>query len=914
MPLAADPVSLHPELWAKSPRGLHLPPDAPQFHPLLCHLIDAAMVALQMWRRVLSAALKTRLTERLGCRSQEEAGRWIAFFVGLHDLGKATPNFAVQWDEGWFRIRQSGYEACKHDKAPSHGEMTTATLHKILKELGCAKDIALPVAQVIGGHHGLFPQAIPEATRKAGGGRWEAARTNLVRALLATLDLQGAPWPSGDVTADNGFLVTLAGLTSVADWIASDASSFPFAGDSFTLEAYRRQSRRQAREALHRLGWLGRPTTETPRSFTELFDRIPNALQRQVIAQLPQLAPPGILVIESPMGGGKTEAALTVADAWAAAGHAGFYIGLPTMATSNQIFGRVKTYLGNRYPAQGVTYQLLHGHASLHEEFELLLAQGKAFLRPTGVGQREDAPAPGVMAAEWFTYKKRGLLAPYGVGTVDQALMAVLQTKHYFVRLFGLAGKVVVLDEVHAYDAYMLALMAHLLTWLAAIGSPVILLSATLPDRTRAALLSAYATGLGAAEAPLPSAPYPRLSWWAGGKPGAVTLTDLPERTMSLQWCTESDDPAAPGWLEALVDRLSDGGCAAVICNNVRRAQDVFRRLRDRLPADTCLLFHAQFPFDERMQREDAALRLFGPKKAERPQRFVLVATQVVEQSLDLDFDLIVTDLAPVDLLLQRSGRLCRHSYTQRLSSFTAPTLWVITPPLGDDGGPTFSGADRKVYDEHVLLASWYHLQGRETIAIPGDVSALVEAVYGAAEPPAGLGPALAERWQKTAVRLAQVRAHHDTEAGRREIPPMQSELLSHPQADLDDDDASVVHPALRGVTRLAGPSCAVVCLTAGPDGVPCLPDGQPVDLAAEPDLTRTRALLGRSLRINRANLALALLARNPPPGWRRSPHLRGHRCLVFDQAGYAQVGDQPLRLGPDFGLEVLGKGEEANS
>lgn len=913
-PAAAQPIELHPELWAKSPRGLKLSPEAPQFHPLLCHLLDAAMVALQMWRRVLSSALTARLTERLGCRSQDEAGRWVAFFVGLHDLGKATPNFAAQWPDGWFRIRRSGYESVKHEKAPSHGEMTAATLWRILTSLGCPKGIALPVAQVIGGHHGLFPKDMPEATRKAGGGRWEIARANLVRALLAALDLQGAPWPSGDVATGNGFLITLAGLTSVADWIASDVVSFPFAGDSFTLDEYRRRSRRQARHALNRLGWLGRPREQMPRSFAELFDRKPNVLQRQVIAQLPKLEPPGILVIESPMGGGKTEAALTVADAWAVAGHAGFYVGLPTMATSNQIFSRVKTYLGNRYPGQGVTYQLLHGHASLHEEFELLLAEGKAFLRPTGIGQREDAPTPGVMAAEWFTYKKRGLLAPYGVGTVDQALMAVLQTKHYFVRLFGLAGKVVILDEVHAYDAYMLALMAHLLTWLAAIGSPVILLSATLPDQTRAALVSAYSSGMGAPATPLPSAPYPRLSWYAGGGPGALTLTDLPERTVSLEWFTESEGSEPPRWMEDLVGRLSDEGCAAVICNNVRRAQFVFAWLRDRLPADTCLLFHAQFPFDERMQRENDVLRLFGPEKAERPRRFVLVATQVVEQSLDLDFDLIVTDLAPVDLLLQRSGRLFRHSHTRRPPGFTAPTMWVVTPPLGDDGGPTFSGADRRVYDEHILLASWYHLQGRKTIAIPDDVSALVEAVYGAEEPPAGLDRDLIARWLKTAARLAKVRAHRETEAGRREIPGVTAELLDHPQADLDEDEASVAHPALRGVTRLSGPNCAVVCLAATPDGVPCLPDGQPVDLAAEPDLARTRALLGRSLRISRANLALALLALDPPAGWRKSPHLRGHRCLVFDEAGYALVGDQQLRLTRDLGFEVLREGEEADS
>lgn len=908
---SAEPTELHPELWAKSPRGLNLPPEAPQFHPLLCHLIDAAMVALQMWRRVLSPSLKARLTQVLRCSTQDEAGRWVAFFAGLHDLGKATPNFACQWEEGWFRIRRAGYEGCKYDKAPRHGDMTAATLFRILGALGCPEGIAIPVAQIIGGHHGLFPQAIPEASRKAGGGRWDVARSNLVRALLTALDLKGTPWPTGGVSGENGFLVTLAGLTSVADWIASDISSFPFAGDTFTVSDYCRRARRQARQALHRLGWLGRPSAHTPRGFTELFSRTPNALQRQVIAQLPDITPPGIFVIESPMGGGKTEAALTVADAWAGAGHPGFYIALPTMATSNQIFGRVQKYLGNRYPGQGVTYQLLHGHASLHEEFELLLSQGKAFLTPSGVG-RPDEVASGVMAAEWFTYKKRGLLAPYGVGTVDQALMAVLQTKHFFVRLFGLAGRVVILDEVHAYDAYMMALMAHLLTWLGALGSPVVLVSATLPERTRASLLSAYAAGMGRTDGTLPTVAYPRLSWWSGEGPGAISLTGLPERTIYLNWFEDSGDLQATPWTRDLVDRLAGGGCAAVICNNVRRAQAVFCQLRKLLPAGTSLLFHAQFPFDDRMEREKAALRFFGPDKSERPERFVLVATQVVEQSLDLDFDLIVTDLAPVDLLLQRSGRLFRHDHTQRPALFEKPTLWVIKPPQGEDGGPAFSLADRLVYAEHVLLASWHHLKDRKQIAIPGDVSTLVETVYGTGTPPDGLDPGLTARWVETAERLAEVRQRNEKEALTREIPSVTAELLTHPQADLDDDEQSMAHPALRGVTRLSGPSCAVVCLVIGPDGSPCLPDGTAVDLEAEPDLPRTRALLGRSLRISRPDVAKVLLAAAPPPGWRRSAHVRAHRCLIFDQTGRTMVGQHLLTLDPDLGL-VYG-GEEADS
>ena len=217
-------------------------------------------------------------------------------------------------------------------------------------------------------------------------------------------------------------------------------------------------------------------------------------------------------------------------------------------------------------------------------------------------------------AGEWFTYRKRGLLAPFGVGTVDQALLSVLQVKHGFVRLFGLAGKTVVVDEVHAYDAYMTTLLERLLEWLAALNSPVVLLSATLPIVKRQALVNAYLNGLGRPpEAELPNEAYPRMTWTGAGGVRVRTGETAPatRRRLGLRWL-----PFGVEGLPAhLLDQLRDGGCAAVICNTVNRAQEVYASLRDSyavLPEQErpdLDLFHVRFLFKDRQEREERCVR-----------------------------------------------------------------------------------------------------------------------------------------------------------------------------------------------------------------------------------------------------------------------------------------------------------------
>ena len=242
--------------------------------------------------------------------------------------------------------------------------------------------------------------------------------------------------------------------------------------------------------------------------------------------QLTFTAPgPGLLLIEAPMGEGKTEAALLAAEVVAAkTGAAGLFVGLPTQATTDQMFSRVTDWL--RRAASPPTVALAHGKARRNQAYRRLM--------PAGVGMDEDAA--GLTASQWLAGRKRVLLTPVVVGTIDQLLLAGIASRHVALRFLGLTGKAVIIDEVHAYDAYMSVILGRALAWLGAARVPVILLSATLPAAARRSLLTSYA----GTEVGLTGTGYPLLTW-----------VDAPTRTAPV--------PFVPEWLRQ--NQTSMAGC-----------------------------------------------------------------------------------------------------------------------------------------------------------------------------------------------------------------------------------------------------------------------------------------------------------------------------------------------------------------
>lgn len=920
--------------WAKlSPRG-----SPSMVHPLICHMIDVAAVTRAIWDTVLTEEERRVVASSLGC-SRGAAAPWIAFLGGLHDLGKASPAFQSTDPKAGERLGAAGLICRSPVRNASHGVVSTVSLMSILPAFGLSDSMVDRLAAVVGGHHGVFPRSAEVVGAlgnpgAVGDGPWAKAREALAQLLATLLDLPSEDPP---VRLDNATAMFLAGLISVADWIGSVEELFPPIGRYPYLEPavdaahYFRRSGSMARDALDLLGWTGWSPSSQALDFSGLFPAIqsPYPVQQMVADLADGLDSPGLVVVEAPMGEGKTEAAIYLADRWGAKlGQRGCYFALPTQATSDQMYRRVWEFLRRRYPAELVNLQLLHGHASLSALFQGLLRSGErqravaAGLEPHGVAGEVgyDGASAGVVAAEWFTYRKRGLLAPFGVGTVDQVLLAALQTRHVFVRLFGLAHKTVILDEVHAYDAYMTALLERLLEWLGALGSSVVLLSATLPDDRRLRLLEAYARGAGYPfDRTATRASYPRVTWVFRASSGArqVGVSPRSSRKLKLEWV----DGALPadGESFALGERLrraleERGGCVAVICNTVARAQQVYLALKPYFPdtADDGLpvldLLHARYLYEDRRKREERTLVRFGKPDGEvemgdgtvlrvrRPDRAVLVSTQIIEQSLDLDFDLMVTDLAPVDLLLQRSGRLHRHIRKGRPGP-ECPTLWVCRP-REEDGVPIFESGFAEVYDEHVLLRTWLELRDRSEIQVPEDVEDLIESVYGERALPAESPDQLARYWETTWIGLKRLLETYDAKGRSLRILPPQcptDEILEDFNRQLEEDDPGL-SPSLQALTRLSDPTVSVVCLMAGEQG------GED---DTRPDRQTTIRLLGRSVSISHRGIVPLLLKEDVPVGWRKEPLLRHHRLLRLDGDRNKSLGCYRLRLDEEIGLVV---------
>lgn len=891
---------LHLGIWAKTPRGAELLPGEGKYHPLICHMVDTAMVALCMWNNVLTKSIKGQIHTKLGLSSSEDTARWIAFFAGLHDLGKASPGFAKKSQELWSKLVVKGFSGLSRQDTVPHQILTSILVEDLFQNvLGLDNDVAQPISRVLGAHHGLFPDAenLKKGKFDIGKGKWPKAQQELLQVLAFILRVNLNELPKGDLRKENNFLMTLSGLCSVADWIASDHDCFPFAGDNVLLPQYPERSKDLAHKALQSLGWLARPNSMDVFDFSELFEKkTPNQLQQQVINIAKDLDGPSLLLLEYPMGGGKTEAALWLADFLACTqDQKGMYFALPTMATSNQMFGRVNEYIANRFHDTSINTILLHGHASLNSEFQLISEGHKAGQQPLNTNDSELAS---IQAAEWFTYRKRGLLSPYGIGTVDQTLLAILQARHFFVRLFGLAGKVVVIDEIHAYDSYMQVLLERLISWLALSNTSVILLSATLPSGTSRALLNSFTQGRSLPVSNISFAHYPRVSWITGNGVHSQHIEGTVKRSVVLHFLYDED------WIGQLKDAMVEGGCVAVIMNTVGRAQEVYQRLTEHFSSEELNIFHARYPFDIRMEKETVVLNKFS-YNSQRPFRSVVVATQVIEQSLDLDFDLIITDLAPIDLLLQRSGRLWRH-HRSRPTAFNVPSLWVLMPPVDDKDIPGFDPGSEKVYDSHTLLRTWLQLRYKQSIEIPSEVEQLIENVYGELPPPDDLSEELHELWVETKKSLEKALKKQKFLAKKKCIPRINSEVINM-EMEILEEDKEDKHPALQALTRLGGPSVTVVCLEEKRGELWTVGENKHrVSLIKRPSQEELRDLLGSSLRVSFAvSLVKRIMDIEPPQSWMSQVHLRKCRVLRFDSSGECLTNDLPLRLDSELGLYV---------
>ncbi|MFG2690820.1 CRISPR-associated helicase Cas3' [Streptomyces sp. NPDC048405] len=960
MGLADEVVARVSRLWGKSAAR-----NGGRTHLLLGHLLDTAAVAGVMWDQYVSVAFRRRLDEVSGGRGRA----WFMWVCGIHDCGKACPAFqAMDAAEAapvlaagltWGRLPAARGKRWRHDVAGA-----VLLLPRLVAEWG-DEEAAGWVWPLVAGHHGAFPPAgalDPPRGAQGRGAAWEEAQRAVVDVFTRAVGFEDLADVRPVGSPRKAEQLALSGLIVMADWIASDSSHFAGLSDADLVSFA--SSRRRAEAAWERLrlrgGWRDLPLPEDPlEPLTRRLGVRPRASQRELVERAWSMPAPGLLVAEAPMGEGKTKAALAAAEILAARfGLDGVFVAMPTQATSDPMYEQVLQWVRSFDPELESQVALLHGRRRFNAWWRSIWA-GRS--RPDGDGcgcQGEGLPGAMGMAdddfgaidedaeydmvsaqsapdraagqgadgpAYWFLDGKRGLLTAFAVGTVDHLLHAATRTRHVMLRFAGLAGKVVVVDEVHAADVYMRQFLVEALRWLGQAGVSIVLLSATLPPAQRQRFVDAYLSGvLGTADVhrPVPEpAGYPCVTVAYGAEGRAVAETSqraVPSWRESapvrLTWLPDTD-PAGTPVAAAARKAVADGGVALVVVNQVARAQAIYHDLQEGGFDGVLHLLHARLCAAHRADRTAECLRLMGPQAGEdRPERMVVIATQLAEQSFDVDADVLITDLAPADLLLQRIGRLHRHSGTRRPSAHHVPQVLVTGVAPGRDGTPRFLYASKRIYGEWSLLRAAALVTeaagpltdeeaGGPTASgwsIPADVPGLVARAYGdAGICPAGWNESGAwERWQAKE-RDREKKAEEFLLCRRREwaFPTLEGLHYAGSRAASEEQ--------LDAVVRDGDPSVEVVVVRRTSGGYRGI-DGTWLGVHGEVDDDEvTDRLMGGTVRLPPGLTDAAGAELSPLPGWAGRPWLRYRLALVLEEDGTRLLGADRVSYHDVLGLVI---------
>ncbi|MCQ2405999.1 MAG: CRISPR-associated helicase Cas3' [Oscillospiraceae bacterium] len=683
--------------------------------PVYIHSIDTANMMEYLYVHRLSPLER----ECLSGASDAERIRLVRLLGMLHDIGKFTPGFQS-------KIVHSidNYGDLLNRESVPISVLSDAVPHALAGEviLLWAK-LDKNICEIVGSHHGK-PQEKPKALDIAtypssycsgNSELWHSIWKEWIDYSLCYCGFDEAPSFS---KLSKKSKVILSGMLIMADWIASNQYYFPlYAVDT---EIPHNVIETRINNAMKRLRftdiWRSTSTIMDSEMFQSKFGFSGNELQTAVISELSNSEKPGIVIIEAQMGVGKTEAALAAAEIMAAKlGCGGLFFGLPTQATANCIFERCVDWLQNQKLDNAVSMRLAHANSGFIEAYSSLPTRADevvTFDEDSNISQNA------VIAHSWFAGNKRALLSDFVIGTVDQLLMASLKQKHFMLRHLGLAGKVVIIDECHAYDAYMNTYLDRTLTWLGAYNVPVIILSATLPGERRAGLLNAYLKKTDAENVDYEkigtSRAYPLITY-SDGKT-VVQKEDIiissPKRNVQIQKLDNSMIA------DVISEEMIDGGCVGIIVNTVKKAQSLAQMLKSCLPSMKVVLYHSQFIMKDRANIEKKLISLVGKKSLPKDRdNVIVIGTQVLEQSLDIDFDLLITDLCPMDLLLHRHKRA-------RPALLETPRCFVLNTEQNID-----DSIDSLIYDKWLLHKTSTELP--PTVTLPSDISPLVQRVYG---------------------------------------------------------------------------------------------------------------------------------------------------------------------------------------
>ena len=923
------------ELWAKKKEkdGIFY------WLSLKRHLEDTREIMGLLWEHWLSEGQRVYITKSM--KVEEDEAKSLAMFVGaIHDIGKATPAFQIQRgfqnseDLDFLlleKLERKGFSGIKDLELTDRGKTPHAYAGEVICRLA---GMNRGIASIIGAHHGIpmkenynltsfieaytanFYQEEKEDSPICK--KWKATQEELLSWALENCgyknveNLPRCPKPPQ---------LLLSGLLIMADWIASNEDYFPLFSlqneDSQELcgaiakQEDRKKEETQISERVESawLKWTQNQTWEA----TQLFDAkqayqnsfhfMPRDFQEKVFTEIAGAEDIGLVILEAPMGCGKTEAALMMAEQLAGKQQcAGVFFGLPTQASSNGIFPRVESWVdslgkGNQ---EKLSLRLSHGKAALNEEFQSLSRNYSEGIDPDGEKTQY------VYVNEWFSGRKKAMLDDFIVGTVDHLLLMALKQKHLMLRHLGFSKKLVIIDEVHAYDAYMGQYLYMVLQWLGAYKVPTIILSATLPIERRKDLMKYYLKGKGIKEkdignfAFLKTERYPLLTFSKGSEVESFSdFQEEKEKKVTLDQLEE----------ENLVDTVKslskNGAVIGIIVNTVGRAQRITKDLLEAFPEEEVHLLHSRFIDTDRIKKEEELLKKIG-KNAVRPKRFIVVGTQVIEQSLDIDFDLMISDLCPVDLLIQRIGRLHRHKI-ERPKEHSEARLYL----MGISESFDFEKGSRRVYGDYLLIKTQCALG--KSISIPRDISPLVQEVYGEWNP--SLAPNLRKKYEESKEKQEAVLKKQKMKAKGFRLDKPKLECSDDISLDglLDNDLPIDSEELCQAKVRDIGSSIEVIAVKKFGAGYGLFQEQKDIsEELSKASIARKLACqtlrLGESIiRIEKEEDLIHYLEdynRRELADWQNEAWLKGSLGLIFDENNDFPLQNIVLHYDEKFGLQ----------
>lgn len=923
--------------------------------PFWMHAQDTAGVIVLLIDEWMSPFSKKILYQNMKeCGDKEEMLTRLGILLGLvHDIGKLTPCFQEMITRKEPYLQQ--FQKERGIPIPSLGEIFPGKSPHSLAGSSILSKMNFPdwVAVVVGAHHGKpqemefdWEEQLDDYAENYYGSRdkeyWEMCWKQWAKYALyfsGIEDVGRIPFVNR-----NGQMI-LTGLLIMADWIASNTDYFPLIpfpeekegvwdrGEENTFNndevlSYPERILVAFDRFRPTAPWICHFDNSIKELFHGQFGFEPNRIQEDVMTAVDSSVLPGLFILEAPMGIGKTEAALASAFIENAKnGCGGLFFGLPTQATANGIFYRIEDWGLKQSKETAHSIRLAHGMASINDEYKRLIS---GFAR---IG--EDESDGGLFVHEWFSGKKQALLSDFVIGTVDQILMAGLKQRHVMLRHLGMTGKIVIIDECHAYDAYMNVYLDRVLEWLGAYHVPVFLLSATLPSRRRAELVEAYQVGFGlysreSSEIRSDAIERNRVNVLRGGKERIgedwKTIGDYP----LLTW-TQGDivcqkklnagvksktirlifikDTEIPRIIENVVE---NNGCAGIVVNTVRRAQMIYEILSRVIKDADIILYHAQYLAPDRVEKEKEIRNITGKESSysERKKKIV-VGTQVLEQSLDIDFDVMISDIAPIDLLMQRMGRLQRHYRNDRPEVFSEPIVYI-----SGLSGEKFENGTKAVYGEYFLLRTVSVLSDKVTI--PDDISALVQKVYDITDD-CGLDSSLyrkaKEQWKK------------ETEIRKRKAEVYR---IGEPRSDLEESPFNTISGLLareaevndimaEAAVRDGDFTIEVLILLRDEDGeigfLPWQHEGKKVSVLNTPSDEEAMWIAGQRINLpaflsreysgiaDRTIRELEDIRDSVFGEWMESPWLKGKLFLVLDENLKTVLNGKSLHYSREMGM-----------